>query len=122
MAEHPIVAFFTWWNEAMREPERLTDDAFARFFTPDGRLIVNGALRATGPAALALHYRAIAARCDAVAMLLPVDEAFATPSRAFVHCRTRAVVAGRESCEEAMAYAVLDDAGRMALLRVVAAG
>lgn len=115
---NPIEEMFAWWNEAMRAPELLTAENFARFYTADGRLVVNGALRATGPAALADHYRAVASRCDEVAMVLPVEQAFATTDRAFVHCRTHVVAAGAEAAEEAMAYAVVED-GRIALLRVV---
>lgn len=118
MSENVITRMFAWWNEAMRDPERLSAEAFARFYTDDGQLVVNGALRATGPAALAGHYRAIAMKCDEVAMILPVEQAFACDDRAFAHCRTRAIVSGIESAEEAMAYAVIVD-GRMVLLRVV---
>ncbi|WP_157219953.1 nuclear transport factor 2 family protein [Flavisphingomonas formosensis] len=113
-----IEEMFAWWNEAMRTPELLTAENFARFYTADGRLIVNGNLRATGPAALASHYAAIAARCEEVAMVLPVEEGFATADRAFVHCRTHVVAEGKQAAEEAMAYAVVED-GRIALLRVV---
>lgn len=118
MSEHPIVAFFTWWNGAMRDPAELTPEGFARFFTEDGRLIVNGNLRATGWEAMATHYAAIAARCEEVAMVLPVEEGFATKERAFVHCRTHVIADGKQAAEEAMAYAIVED-GRMALLRVV---
>ncbi len=118
MTQNPIVAMFGWWNDAMRDPTLLTPENFARFYTDDGRLIVNGALRATGPDALTTHYRAIAARCEEVAMVLPVEEGFTMPDRAFVHCRTHVVVEGQQAAEEAMAYAVIED-GRIALLRVV---
>lgn len=118
MTQNPIVAMFEWWNDAMRDSVRLTPEGFARFYTEDARLIVNGNLRATGHAALATHYAAIADRCDEVAMVLPVEEGFATETRAFVHCRTHVVVEGRAAAEEAMAYAIIED-GRIALLRVV---
>ena len=118
MSENVITRMFAWWNEAMLDPGRLSAGAFARFYTEDGQLVVNGTLRATGPAALADHYRAIAGKCDEVAMILPVEQAFACDDRAFVHCHTRTVIAGVESVEEAMAYAVVVE-GRMALLRVV---
>jgi len=113
-----ILRFFSWWNGAMAEPALLQPAAFGDFFADDGQLIVNGNLRATGPEALAVHYRAIADRLDQVEMILPVEEAFAAADRAFVHCRTRAVSGGLESTEEAMAYAIVEN-GRMRLLRVV---
>ena len=72
-----IVAFFHWWNTAMRSQETLTTDGFAQHFTQDARLIVNGMHRGTGPAELAAHYRKIAGQFDEVAMVLPVEAASA---------------------------------------------
>lgn len=117
-ADNPILRFFAWWNGAMADPAALQPEAFGEFFTDDGQLIVNGNVRATGPAALAVHYRAIADRLDLVEMVLPVEAAFATDDHGFVHCRTRAIAAGEESAEEAMAYCVIAG-GRMSRLRVV---
>jgi uncharacterized protein (TIGR02246 family) len=116
---NPIETLFAWWNDAMADPAQLTADNFARYYTPEGRLIVNGLLRAIGPEALAGHYRAVAQRCDKVAMQLPVETAFATSDYAFVHCRTHVIAHGAEAAEEAMAYAAVENDGRIALLRVV---
>ena len=117
--DNAILAFFGWWNGAMADPAQLTPEGFARYFADDGRLVVNGQDRAAGVAALASHYQGVAERCDEVRMILPVEQAFvATDGRAFVHCRTHAVVGGKAAAEEAMAYAQVRD-GRIALLRVV---
>lgn len=116
--DNPILNFFTWWNGAMAGPAPLRAEGFATFFHDDGQLIVNGNLRASTPEQMAVHYQAIADRLDLVEMVLPVEEAFATETRAFTHCRTRARTGETESAEEAMAYAVIDG-GRMRLLRVV---
>lgn len=119
MAEdNAIVRFFTWWNTAMADPALLQAEGLAAHFHDDGQLIVNGNLRATGPGQLATHYRAIAERLDLVEMVLPVEQGFATETRAFVHCRTRARAGETESAEEAMAYAIVED-GRIRLMRVV---
>jgi hypothetical protein len=118
-ADNAIVAFFAWWNIAMADPALLTEQGFADFYTADAQLVVNGHLRATGCRQLASHYRGVAERCEDVAMVLPVQQAFHTVTRAFVHCRTRVVVSGRQAAEEAMAYAVLAADGRMARLQVV---
>ena len=115
---NPIESMFAWWNEAMATPAELTAENFGRFYTGDGRLTVNGNLRAAGTEALAAHYRGVAERCDEVAMLLPVEAAFATVDRAFVHCRTHVIINGHRAAEEAMAYAVISD-GRIESLRVV---
>ena len=113
-----ITRFFGWWNGAMADPDQLTAEGFAAHFAVDGQLIVNGNLRATGPEACAVHYRAIAARCDEVGIVLPVETAFACEDRAFVHCRTHVLVNGEAAAEEAMAYATIAN-DRMTLLRVV---
>ena len=118
MSDNIITDFFAWWNGAMREPALLTADGFARFFAADATVIVNGNLRATGPEEIARHYAAIAARLDEVAMVLPVEQAFAATDRAFVHCRTHVVNNGAVAAEEAMAYAIVVE-GRITLFRVV---
>jgi len=116
--ENPIIRFFTWWNDAMADPDQLQADGFARHFTDTCELIVNGHLRASDPGSLAIHYRAIADRLDVVQMVLPVEHEFSTGENAFVHCRTRAVLGEQESAEEAMAYAIVEG-GRIRRLRVV---
>ncbi|BAV63085.1 hypothetical protein [Sphingobium cloacae] len=117
-SDNPIIRFFTWWNGAMADPDQLLAEGFGAHFAPDAQLIVNGNVRATSLAEMAVHYRAIADRLDLVEMVLPVEEEFTTDSRAFVHCRTRAELDNTKNAEEAMAYAVVDG-DRMRLLRVV---
>lgn len=117
-SENPIIRFFTWWNGAMADPDQLQAEGFAKHFTDSCELIVNGNVRATDHAALAVHYRAIADRLDVVQMVLPVEHEFSTDANAFVHCRTRAVLGDKESAEEAMAYAIVEG-GRIRRLRVV---
>ena len=116
--DNPIVTMFEWWNRAMAPDGELSQEAFAEHYCEDGTLIVNGSVRAIGPAALVEHYRGVKSRCDHVELVLPVEEAFTCSDRAFVHCRTSVSIAGSTSAEEAMAYAVLRN-GKMALLRVV---
>lgn len=107
MTQNPIIAFFTWWNEAMANPAELTEDNFKRFFTDDACILVNNNLRASCPAEMVPHYKAIAARCETVAMVLPVEHEIASPSLAFVHCFTHVKEDGKEFDEEAMACAEL---------------
>lgn len=117
-ADNLIVRMFDAWNAMMRGDEALTAENFARFYTPDARLIVNGALRSADLPAMAAHYRAIQARCRSVQMVLPVERQFATDAYAFVHCRTHVVTDAGEQAEEAMAYAQIDN-DRISLLRVI---
>ncbi len=117
-----IEAMFSWWNEAMADPDGFTAAAFGQFYSDDARLIVNGQLRADSLEGLAAHYRRIQSLPATIRMALPVDDAFAIPDRAFVHCRTLVKPDdGEPGEEEAMAFAVVRD-GRMTLLRVVSAG
>ncbi|MBT0670757.1 hypothetical protein HT136_20525 [Novosphingobium profundi] len=113
MTQNPIIAFFTWWNEAMANPDQLTEENFARFFTSDARIYVNNNLRASCPAEMVPHYAAIAARCEAVAMVLPVEHELASETLAFVHCFTRVTEKGVTRDDEAMACAELR-AGKIA--------
>ncbi len=113
-----LIGFFEWWNAAMRTENALTAEAFANFFASHGQLVVNGNFRAQGPDALAIHYQAIKASLDDVQMVLPVEYTFAADDNIFVHCQTRAMNKNVESCEDAMAYAKLED-GKIALLKVI---
>lgn len=117
MTSNPIVAFFTWWNEAMANTDLLTEENFARFFTSDATIVVGRALRASSPAEMVPHYHAIARRCDAVAMVLPVAHELAGEHVAFVHCYTRVTENGVERDDEAMACAELRD-GRISRFMV----
>ena len=116
-----IEEMFAWWNEAMLDPDGFTAEGFGRFYTRDARLIVNGQLRSDSLESMAAHYRRIQAMPATVQMALPVDDAFATDDRAFVHCRTIVEPEeGERIEEEAMAFATISE-GRMTMLRVVAA-
>jgi ketosteroid isomerase-like protein len=113
-----IVQMFTWWNGAFRAADGFTPEAFARFYTDDGALIVNGNLRGRGPAALAAHYKRLQEAFDIIQMELPVIDEFNCGNRAFVHCVTVATKGGSTHREEAMATATLQN-GRIAVLQVL---
>lgn len=114
---NPIVAFFTWWNQAMADTDKLTEEGFARFFTPDAQIRVRDNLRAGCPAEMVPHYAAIAASFDSVQMVLPVTREMATGDLAFVHCHTRVIDKGVSRDDAALAYAELVD-GRICRLTV----
>lgn len=116
--DNVIVAMFRWWNVAFGDPEGFTEAAFSRYFSDDAILIANGAFRGQGLTELTKHYRAIQAAVPAVEMVLPVEDAFATPDRAFVHCREIVRSEGGEEAFECMAYATVS-AGKMTALRVI---
>jgi len=121
MSDNVIVSMFHWWNEAIRNPDGFTPEAFARFYTEDAQLIVNGNLRATGHVALAAHYRRVQEIAPTAQMELPVAEEFTAPGRAFVHVFEHVAEGDGETRRECMAYAVVEE-GRMKLLRVVGIG
>lgn len=114
-----IVEMFKWWNEAFKDPNGFTAEAFARFYTEDGALYANSNFRARGPQALADHYSRIQANYPRLAMKLPVDAEFSTDTHAFVHCwELMWDDKGEATKRECMAYATLVD-GKMSELRVV---
>jgi len=119
MSDNIIVSMFQWWNDAIRDPNGFTPEAFARFYTEDAQLIVNSNLRGTGHEALAAHFQRVQEIAPTAQMVLPVAEEFTTPDRAFVHVFERVEdEAGKEMRRECMAYAVVEG-GRMKLLRVI---
>ncbi len=113
-----IVRFFEWWNDAMVDESRLTEAAFRGHFTDDGELIVNGNLRARGPAELAAHYRRIKASVESVSMALPVELAAQAGDIDFTHCYCNVSASGETKALEAMAYAEIAS-GKIRRMRVL---
>jgi hypothetical protein len=120
MSDNPLGAMFEWWNEAYRQADGFTPEAFGRWFTSDATLRVNGAERATGPEALARHFRNVQSTTDAVVLERPPLAEFvsADGTQACSHHFVTARAGGRVECERVIAVARLD-CGRIAALDVV---
>jgi ketosteroid isomerase-like protein len=116
----PLVAMFVWWNAAYKQKDGFTAEAFARYFTRDAVMRINGKDRSIGVEDLARHFRDIQARTEMVVIDLPFIDEFSSPSgdRIFTHHFVEAREHGKESRERVMGYATIKG-GKIAMLNFV---
>jgi ketosteroid isomerase-like protein len=119
-APDPLVAMFVWWNAAYKQKDGFTAEAFARYFTRDAVMRINGKDRCAGVEDLAKHFRDIQARTEMVVIDLPFLDEFSSPSgdRIFTHHFVRAREHGKESRERVMGFAAIKD-GKISLINFV---
>ncbi|MGC6327895.1 M14 family metallopeptidase [Rhizorhabdus sp. FW153] len=87
---HILTRMFAWWNDAYLLPDAFTETAFARYFTRDAELIVNGELRAHGLAGLVARFCDVKRLTDHVRIELPFIDSFASADGRRVYTRHRA--------------------------------
>lgn len=75
-ARDPLTAMFAWWNDAIKTPGALTPEAFGKYFTDDGAIIVNGKVFAKGLPALSAHFEKIQAAGGSDEIVLPFMKTF----------------------------------------------
>ncbi len=116
----PISEMFVWWNAAYRQKDGFTEAAFAKHFTIDAVLRVNGSDRSRGLAELAAHFRNIQARTGSVEIELPFIDEFASADgdRIFTHHFVKARENGKDSRERVMGYAEMRN-GKISLINLV---
>lgn len=111
----PLVAMFVWWNQAFREKEGFTPESFGRYFTKDAVMKINGKERVRGVDNLAVHFRKIQGRADAVEIKLPFIEEFRQGNKIFTYHYVTAREGGKDALEHVMGYAEIKD-GKIALI------
>lgn len=118
VVEHdPLTRMFRWWNEAFKDPDGFTPEAFSQYFTDDAVLRVNGTSRAQGLVDLAARFRMIQKNTEAVEIQIPFVEAFSSPdgSKIFTYHLEKAVEKGKTSHSMVMGYAEIRG-GKIALV------
>ena len=122
-ARHDVLTdMFVWWNAAYKRKDGFTEAAFAKYFTADAILRVNGSDRSKGLQDLASHFRDIQARTEMVEIELPFIDEFTSPTgdRIFTHHIVKAREKGQDSRERVMGYAAIRD-GKISLINFVSA-
>ncbi|MDA5193456.1 nuclear transport factor 2 family protein [Govanella unica] len=116
----PLVAMFVWWNSAYKQQDGFTTEAFAKYFTPDAIMRINGRDSAKGPTDLAAHFRKIQERTQAVEIILPFIDEFTNGKgdRIFTHHFVTATEDGKDSKERVMGYASIRN-GKISLINFV---
>lgn len=100
---------FTWWNQAMKTPGALTEEAFSKYFTSDGALVIDGAEVMRTPAGWAERFQKIQAATDAVEIVVPFRYAFQKGDRIYTYHIIRSRAQGKVSCMLAAGHAELRD-------------
>jgi ketosteroid isomerase-like protein len=120
-ARHDVlIDMFVWWNAAYKQKDGFTEAAFAKYFTPDAIMRINGSDRSKGLKDLASHFRDIQKRTEMVEIELPFIDEFTSPDgdRIFTHHIVKAREKGADSAERVMGYAAIRD-GKIALINFV---
>lgn len=117
-----LTQMFVWWNEAIKDPNALTREAFGRYFTEDGTIMINGKVSAKGLDDLVKHFRAIQKREGVVEIVLPFEEEFVSASgdRIFTYHFIKWHNAERRRLTHAMGHADIRD-GKIALVHLIRA-
>jgi limonene-1,2-epoxide hydrolase len=117
VADDALSRMFAWWNAAYKDPNGFTPQAFARHFTPDAVMRINGTDRARGLTDLAARFRMIQAKVDAVEIQLPFVTAFASAdgTKLFTYHLEKSVENGKPGHSMVMGYAELRD-GKIAFI------
>jgi hypothetical protein len=106
-----LSAMFTWWNGRMAAHQPFDRAGFARFFTDDAVLRIDGVAVASGIDALTAHFQKIQSSGAEVEIVLPFARSFATPSAKEGHIYTYHIIrsrrAGVASCLLAAGHADL---------------
>jgi ketosteroid isomerase-like protein len=112
--ENVLVQMFTWWNGAFKTKNSFTEENFARYFTKDAVIFINGqeSVRGTGP--IAEQFTNIQARKESVEIVLPFEESFESGNRIFTYHLKHARENGVDKTSHVMGYAVIED-GKIAL-------
>jgi hypothetical protein len=110
-----LVDMFAWWNEAIKNEDGFTREAFGRYFTDDARIIVNDVVLAQGLDPMAEHFRAIQQRTESVEIVLPFEEGFREGGKIFTYHLIRARENGVDRLSHVMGYAIVED-GKLALI------
>jgi len=120
-ARHDVLTdMFVWWNAAYKQKDGFTEAAFAKYFTADAILRVNGSDRSKGLKDLAAHFRDIQKRTEMVEIELPFIDEFTSGNGKFIftHHIVKARENGTDSAERVMGYAAVRD-GKISLINFV---
>ncbi|MBB3182241.1 hypothetical protein [Variovorax sp. Sphag1AA] len=101
---------FVWWNDAMKTPGALTEAGFAKYFTADAPLVIDGVEATRGPDGWANHFQNIQAAVGPdgrVETVVPFRYVFQKDDRIYTYHVIRSRAHGMVSCMLAAGHADL---------------
>ncbi len=111
---------FLWWNGAFKTPGAFTRENFAKFFTEDATLTLNGRVSIQGLDQWASSFQANQARGGVVEIVVPFKEVFEAGDRIYTYHVIRSRRQGKVDCMLAAGHATLRD-GKIASIVLVRA-
>ncbi|MEE8482416.1 MAG: hypothetical protein V3S12_03600 [Acidiferrobacterales bacterium] len=118
-SENVLVNMFAWWNAAIKTENGFTEEGFAKYFTRDAAIVINGKESVRGTVAMVEHFRRIQANTESVEIVLPFEEGFESGNRIFTYHLIHARENGVDSTSHLMGYAVIEE-GKIALVNFIA--
>ncbi len=104
-----LVQMFTWWNTAMKTENGFTEESFARYFTGDAAIVINGREIVRGTGQMVGHFNNIQSNTESVEIVLPFEEGFESGNRIFTYHLIHARENGVDRTTHVMGYAVIED-------------
>lgn len=89
---------FIWWNRAMAKPGELTRSNFAKHFTPDASLTINGEKVISDIDGWVSHFQRIQAGGGKVEIVVPFKTVFQSKDRIYTYHVIRSIRAGQAMC------------------------
>src|SRR3954471_3319238 len=84
-ANDVVSRMFTWWNGAFKHSDGFNERAFARYYTPDATLTLNGETQVRGLAQWVEHFRKIQTSGREVEIVVPFKDVFQVGNRIFTY-------------------------------------
>jgi hypothetical protein len=117
-ATDTLSRMFLWWDQAFKEPNGYTPEAFRRFFTEDATLTLEGRTVIHGIPDWVDHFRKIQAMGGEVEIVVPFKDVFQAGNHIFTYHVIRSRGRGQPTCALAAGNAVLRD-GKIASIMLV---
>ena len=106
-ATDALSKMFIWWNQAFKTPGAYTPENFARHFTPDATLVLEGRTVINGVDQWATHFQKIQASGSDVEIIVPFKEVFEKDGLIYNYHVIRSRRDGQVGCALAAGHAVL---------------
>jgi ketosteroid isomerase-like protein len=113
-----LIQMYQWSNAAMLQPAAYTEQDYARYYTSDAVLVIDGVDIVRGLSAFAQHFNRIKASGARVQTGMPFEMEVQSGNIIYTYHVIRSVRAGEASCMLAAGHAKLRD-GKIALLSLV---
>jgi hypothetical protein len=113
-----LVQMFEWSNASMKDPNGFTAPGYARFYTADARLIIDGVEIVRGADAYVRHFERIRGSGAKVKIVTPFESEFRTKDRIYTYHVIQSLRDGQSGCLLAAGHAELVR-GKIAILSLV---